>query len=213
MKSNLQRFLTLFALGFQAFSFVGWWWMNELPMNETFILLFASLLLCVWTPLSILTLLWLLWVGRRILEHSLVWVCFQLLFFILLFGTQLPFPFLSSLAGVYFLVFAPILLVVNFVYARRHHLALHFLGVGSLVLVWSIVIAGRVQGDLLQIFLDSMEKMSNPLLWLNGIMFSMTILMLAGFAALFVDGLHLLLNEGQSPSAMQVQKSASSQNV
>lgn len=200
MKPNFSRFLTFFSLGFHGLSVIGWLWLSQLPVNETIILLLL-LFLCIWTPLAIVTLLWLLWANQEILKYPLAWGGFQVLFFIFLFGNQLSNPTLSSLSGIYFIVFLPILLVYDFIYACRHHLALQFLAFGSLVMIWSIVIGGRFQGDLLLIFLDSIGKMKNPLLWLNGVMASTTILMLAGFAAFFVDGLHLLLEELRSPLA------------
>lgn len=200
MMTKFSRYLTIFSLGFHGLSFFGWWWLGQLPVNETAIFLLISFL-CIWTPLAIVSLLWLLWANRKFLEYSLVWSSFQILFFVLLFGTQLPISILSSLSGIYFFVFLPILLVSDFVFAYHRHFALHFLAFGSLAMIWSIVIGGRIQGDLLLIFLDSIGKMNNPLLWLNGIMTLTTILMLAGFAVFIVKGLFVLIKELQAPSA------------
>ena len=187
-----------FSVGFHGLSFVGWWWLGSVRVSETVILLLFSLL-CLWVPLAIFTLFWLLWKNRQALESPLVWIAFQVLFFILLFGGQLSNATLSSLSGIYSILFLPVLFVSDFLFACFRHSALHLLGFGSLTMIWSIVIGGRIQGDLLLIFIQSIGEMRHPLLWLIGVMTSMAILILAGLVALIVESLHVLLQEVRIP--------------
>lgn len=197
MKDKFQRILSLLSVLFHVFSLAGLLALGIFnpAMSEPLLVLFALLLFCGWLPLAFLASLWLLWRGRASLKSVFVWGGFQLFFALLLFGSQIQPAAVGLIAVMYFLLSIPLLFVVNILYACQCHSALGLIALGSLGLVWSIVLGWRIQGNIIEIFLDSLNQITNPLLWLNSVMGLAGAMVMAGLIAFFIEGFRVCIQE------------------
>lgn len=181
-------FLTLFAL---FALIVGW--LNSDVGGETGLLLFAVSYCCALVPLGLLSAVWLAWTNRSHLSNIFVWMAFQALFVISIAMYSKPGVglFFSSLLFILFQLMG----FVNFWYAYKNGASLRFIGWGSVVFMWSILLAWKATGNLLEKWIDSMSSTSNDLWWLYALMYGSAWAVAAGLIAFLVETFRALQKE------------------
>lgn len=197
MKTKTLRGLTVFSFTFLVISAILLFLLGLFnpTLDETFLLLFAFGWCCAWVPLTFFSSLWLIYTRRGQLKNVFVWLCFQGLFLLALFGSQSSFPSILLVAATCFFVMLPLLGVVNFIYAYKHYLALNFMAIGSTGFIWFILIAWRIYGNLLEEWLSAIGSNNNTLLWLNGVMALTGWMFIAGLISFCVETVQLLRRE------------------
>lgn len=197
MKIKTLRGLSVFSFTFLVISTVLLFLLGLFnpTLDETFLLLFAFGWCCAWVPLSLISSLWLIYTGRGYLKNAFVWLGFQGLFLLALFGSQSSFPAILLVAATCFFVMLPLLGVVNFIYAYQHYLALSFMAIGSAGFVWFILIAWRIYGNLFDVWLSAIDSNNNTLLWLNGVMALTGWMFIAGSISFCVETFQSLRRE------------------
>ncbi len=202
MKPKLRQGMTIFAAAFHLLSLPGLFILGMFnPSVSKSVVEIILVLLCLgWMPVASLTLLWLGWQERKRLQNTMIWLGINLLFLLLLLGGGSHIAPIRLVSGMYFLPFLSLLFWSDILYAVQRHLGLRLAAVGSLVYVWSIVLAWRIWGNPLIMFLDTPE-MSGTLLWMNAVMYWTGAMVLAGLVAVAVDifvlfaGLQMPLSE------------------
>ncbi len=162
-------------------------------LGESGLLLFALSYCCAIVPLGFLSAAWLAWANRNWLSNIFVWLAFQALFVISIAMYSLPGVglFFSSLL----LVLFPLMGFVNFWYAYKNGTPLKFVGWGSIVFMWSILLAWKTTGNLLEKWISSMSSMSNDLWWLYALMYGSAWIVASGLMAFLVETIHVLRKE------------------
>lgn len=181
-------FLTLFAL---FALIVGW--LNPDVGGETGLLLFAVSYCCAFVPLGLLSAGWLTWTNRSHLSNIFVWLAFQALFVISIAMYSQPGVglFFSSLL----LVLFPLIGFVNFWYAYKNGASLKFVGWGSIVFMWSILLAWKATGNLLEKWIASMSSTSNDLWWLYALMYGSAWVVASGLVSFIIETIRALKKE------------------
>jgi len=181
-------FLTLFAL---FALIVGW--LNPDAGGETGLLLFAVSYCCALVPLGLLSAGWLVWTNRNQLSNIFVWLAFQALFVISI--AMYSQPGVGLFFGSLLFVLFPLMGFVNFWYAYKNGASLRFMGWGSIVFMWSILLAWKATGNLLEKWIGSMSSTSNDLWWLYALMYGSTWIVAAGLLAFLVETIRVLQKE------------------
>jgi hypothetical protein len=181
-------FLTLFAL---FALIVGW--LNPDVGGETGLLLFAVSYCCALVPLGLLSAARLAWINRRHLSNIFVWMAFQALFVISI--AMYSHPGVSLFFGSLLFVLFPLMGFVNFWYAYKNGASLRFMGWGSIVFMWSILLAWKATGNLLEKWISSMSSTSNDLWWLYALMYGSASIVAWGLIAFLVETICALKKE------------------
>lgn len=162
-------------------------------LGEAGLLLFALSYCCAVVPLGLLSAAWLAWTNRSYVSNIFVWMAFQALFLISIAMYSLPGIglFFSSLLFVLFSLMG----FVNFWYAYKNGASLRFMGWGSIVFIWSILLAWKATGNLLEKWIDSRSSPSNNLWWLYALMYGSTWIVVSGVIAFLVETIRVLQKE------------------
>ncbi len=181
-------FLTLFAL---FALIVGW--LNPDAGGEAGLLLFAVSYCCALVPLGLLSAAWLAWINRNYVSNIFIWMAFQLLFVISIAMYSQPGVglFFSSLLFVLF----PLMGLINFVYAYQRGASLMFMAWGSIVFMWSILLAWKATGNLLERWIASMSSTSNDLWWLYALMYGSAWVVVSGLVSFIIETIRALKKE------------------
>ena len=185
--NNLVRYFTLFSVLFLSLFavttlFLGW---TNPSFGEIGILVFAVLYCCALVPVSLLSAVWLIWTGRSLLSRTPIWLLVQIVFLISMAIYTSPFVglFFSSLL----LLMIPLLGFVDFLYADQKGYSLKFVGLGSVGIIWSILLIWRFKGDLLDVWISAITTGSNNLWLLNGLMCGFAWLVIAGMVSFLFE--------------------------
>jgi hypothetical protein len=193
--TNLAKSLNIFSIIFLALFavlvlLVGW---ITPDLGESGLILFALSYCCAGVPLGLLTAGWLTWTNRNHLSKILVWLAFQVLFVISIALYSLP--GVGLFFGILLIVLFPLMGFVNFWYAYKNGASLRFMGRGSIVLMWSILLAWRVTGNLFEKWISSISSTSNDLWWLYALMYGSAWIVAAGLIAFLVETIFALQRE------------------
>ena len=168
-------------------------WLN--PMLEVpGLLLFVLYYFCAFIPLSLLTSLWLVWTNRRHISNPFVWMAFQLLFAISMALYFVPVVNLLFFASFLILLF-PLLGLVNFLHASQTGRSLRFIGWGSAGLIWFILIAWKITGNIFIAWIKDAGTGTNSLWWFLALFVGFAWILIAGIAAFFVQAFQIVRNE------------------
>jgi hypothetical protein len=191
LAKSLNIFSIIFLALFSVFALlVGW--LNP-DLGESGLLLFALSYCCALVPLGLLSAAWLAWTSRSQLSRIYIWLAIQLLFVISISAYSLPFVGLLF-SSILFVLF-PLMGFINFWYAYENGVSLKFVGCGSIVFMWSILLAWRATGNLLEKWIASMSSTSNDLWWLYALMYGSTWVVVAGLLAFIVETIVVLRKE------------------
>jgi len=102
--------------------------------------------------------------------------------------------FFSSLLFVLF----PLIGFVNFLYAYQRGASLKFMAWGSIVFMWSILLAWKMTGNLLEKWIGNMSASSNDLWWLYAVMYGTAWIVAAGMIAFLAETMRVLHREFSS---------------
>lgn len=177
-------FLSIFLLA------IGW--INP-QLGESGAIIFLLSYCCGLIPLGFLASGWLLWQNRAKLSNIFVWLAFQLIFAIAMamqLTTQPSIFFLSLL----FLLF-PSVGFANLLYALQNGASLKLMGWGSIGLMWTILFAWRIKGNLLEAWIASIGTSSNDLWWLHALMYGFGSIVIAGVFAFMIETVQILRSE------------------
>lgn len=168
-------------------------WLNPV-LPEPGLLLFFLYYFCAFIPLSLLSSLWLVWTNRRYLSNPFIWMAFQLLFAISMALYFAPVVNLLILACFLILLF-PLLGLVNFLHASQTRTSLRFIGWGSAGLVWFILIAWKITGNIFIAWVKDVGTGTNNLWWFLALLIGFVWMILAGIAAFFVQAFQIIKKE------------------
>lgn len=181
--------ISLFVYG--ALSLILGWII--LPIGQSGQVLFLLLYCCALVPISWLSAGWLVWVYRANISNTWVWSMFQLLFFVsMMFYTS---SVLGSLFSSLLLLLFPLLGLVNFLYAYKNGFSLRFIATGSIGCIWSILLAWRITGDLLDAWSNAVAVGPNSLWWLNALLYGFGCAVIAGIFAFSAESISTLSKE------------------
>jgi hypothetical protein len=200
MRDNFRRWLSIISVAFLCLSLLLIFllgWLNP-PLDEIRLLMFAFLYCCTWIPLLFFSAVWLISENRDYLFNTFVWLGFQVIFVLTMFGSQVSIPSISVLSASAFFIFFPLLGIVNFIYAIKRSFSLRLIGIGSIGFVWSILLAWRIHGNLLEKWTISLISNSNDLLWLNVLMALTGWMVFSGIVCFFVETFQSLMHEYSS---------------
>jgi hypothetical protein len=192
---NISRFFSRFSVVylslFAPFLFILGW--IESSLGNVGILILAVAYCCALTPLSFLTGGWLIWMNREQFSKTFIWLAFQLIFLLsmALYSVPVVDLFFESLL---FLLF-PFLVFVNFWYAFRKGATLKLVGWGSFGLIWSLLVAWRIKGNLFEEMISSIGTNTNNLWWLYALMYGFVCMVVAGAFAFFIETVQILGRE------------------
>jgi hypothetical protein len=128
-----------------------------------------------------------------VVSKFLVWLAFQALFVISI--AMYSQPGFGLLFGSLLFVLFPLMVFVNFWYAYKNGVSLRFMGWGSIVFMWSILLAWKATGNLLEKWIGSMSSTSNDLWWLYALMYGSAWIVAAGLIAFLVETIRALKKE------------------
>ena len=196
MKTKFQHGLTIFSQAFLSASlillFLFGWINPALEENSGWLLIS---LCCAWMPLSLFSSVWLAWINRHYFSNIFIWLGFQILFILALFGSQVSYaPVVVLSASILFILFM-LLGIVDFFYSYIHHYSLRFIAFGSISYIWSILFAWRIHGNLFDVWIFTLFNNNHELLWLNGAMILTVWMFFAGLACFLVETFQVLLCE------------------
>jgi hypothetical protein len=157
--------------------------------------MFASLYCCAWIPLLFFSAVWLIFENRDCLFNTFVWLGFQVIVVLAMFGSQVSFSSISILSASVFFIFFPLLGIVNFIFAIKRSFSLRLVSLGSIAFVWSILLAWRIHGNLLDKWAISLNSNSNDLLWLNALMTLTGWMFFSGVVCFVVETIQSLVYE------------------
>ena len=167
-------------------------WLNP-NLGESGLILFALSYCCIGVPLGLLSAAWLTWINRNYFSNIFIWLAFQALFIISTAMYSLPGVglFFSSLLFVLF----PLMGFINFWHAYQTGTSLQFMAWGSIVFMWSILLAWKATGNLLEKWIASMSISSNDLWWLYAAMYGTAWMVVAGLIAFLIETIRALQKE------------------
>jgi hypothetical protein len=191
LEKTLNIFSVVFLLIFAVFAIIlGWLNPN---LGESGILLFAISYCCAVIPLGLISSTWLVWTNRSRFFNGFIWLAFQLLFVISMGMYTLP-GFSLFFSSLLFILF-PLLGIVNFLYAYQKGASLKFIAWGSVAFIWSILLAWKVTGNLLEKWVGSISTSSNDLWWSYALMYGTAWMVAAGLIAFLVETIRALHKE------------------
>lgn len=85
--------------------------------------------------------------------------------------------------------------VVNFFYAYKNGTSLKFIGWGSTGLIWTLLIAWRLKGNLIDAWTNSLTTGSNDLWLLHALMYGLAWMIVAGIASFFAESVYIVVVE------------------
>lgn len=180
-------FLTLFALFILIIS-----WLNP-DLSESGLVLFAVSYCCAVVPLGLASATWLAWTNRNHLAKVYIWLVFQALFVISIAAYSLP-EFGLFFSSLLFILF-PLMGFVDFLYSYQQGASLKFIAWGSVVFIWSILLAWKITSNLFEVWIENLSAGSNNLWWLYASMYGTAWMILAGIVAFLVETINALRKE------------------
>ena len=184
-------FSIAFLMLFAVFALLVGWFLPDL--GESGLILFALSYCCVIVPLGLLSAVRLAWVNRNHLSNIFVWLTFQALFVVS--TATYSFPVIGLFFSSLLLVLFPLMGFVNFWYAYKNDASLKFMGWGSIVFMWSILLAWEATGNLLEKWIASMSSTSNDLWWLYSLMYGSAWVVASGLVSFIIETIRALKKE------------------
>lgn len=183
---------SIFVLSIYAFlSFSAGWFTSV--MGQSGSIVFLGFYCCAIVPLAWLSAGWLAWAGREKISNTLVWSMFQVIFLvsIMLYTSPVVGSFFASML----LLLFPLLAVVDILYAYQNGISVRFIAIGSIGIMWSILLAWRITGNLINTWIETLASSSNNLWWLNALLYGFGCAVIAGIVAFAAESLSVLSKE------------------
>lgn len=195
MKNNFGKTLNVFSVVFlltiAVFTLILGWLNPDL--GESGFLLFALSYCCALVPLGLLSATRLVWTNRGQLSNFFIWITFQLLFVISMM--MYSHPSFGLFFSILLFVLFPLMVIVNFLYAYQNGVSLKFIAWGSICFMWSILLAWKMTGNLLEVWIKNISASSNDLSWLYAFMYGTACMVVAGIVAFLVETIRAMRKE------------------